>query len=205
MNNILNSGFSKLSPEALAAKTSAIMAACTNNPNFLQTDPTMAEVQAKLDALNKALSMPKGQARDEAVEATRTGVEQILADLADDLENEAKGDLVKLATTGFDLRKAPVHSGDSPTIPLNLHVRLTGVTGEVQALFSASDRATGYQLQTSYDPVNGPWIDSPPFSSSRRVILKGLIHGKDVWVRVRAVGPNNTMSGWSDPATILVS
>jgi hypothetical protein len=36
-------------------------------------------------------------------------------------------------------------------------------------------------------------------------VLEGFERAKDIWVRVRAIGPNNTKSGWSDPATILVS
>ena len=42
------------------------------------------------------------------------------------------------------------------------------------------------------------------FSSTRKMILTGLEYAKVVWVRVRAIGPNNTKSGWSAPISILV-
>ena len=45
-------------------------------------------------------------------------------------------------------------------MPQNLRLKLTGVSGECQVLFSASDRATGYQVQTSADPNAGPWVDA---------------------------------------------
>ena len=37
------------------------------------------------------------------------------------------------------------------------------------------------------------------------VMVGGLARGKDIWGRVRAIGPNNTASGWSDPATVMVA
>src|SRR5438270_924144 len=76
---------------------------------------------------------------------------------------------------------------------------------QAQLLFDASDRAKGYQVETAPDPNAGPWTDYDTFSSSRNIVLKGFPRAKDLWARVRAIGPNNTKSGWSDPATILIS
>ena len=205
MNNILNSGFSRLSPEDLAAAAFSIILALTGNPNFLTTDPTLAAVQALLDALNQAIGMPKGPARDQAIRATRKALEQGLADLAANLEDTADDNLVKLATTGFELRKPNAQTGEPPATPQALYLKMTTTSGEVQVLFEASDRAKTYQVQTALDPNAGPWVDYDLFSSSRRITLKGQPRAKDLWVRVRAIGPNNTKSGWSDPATILVS
>jgi hypothetical protein len=36
------------------------------------------------------------------------------------------------------------------------------------------------------------------------MFLSGFEHGKDIWIRVRAIGPNNTKSGWSTVLRILV-
>jgi hypothetical protein len=68
-----------------------------------------------------------------------------------------------------------------------------------------SERARGYEVQIALDPMAGPWVTYDTFTSSRGIILTGQPRAKDIWVRVRAIGPNNTKSGWSDPATILVS
>jgi len=90
-------------------------------------------------------------------------------------------------------------------VPQNVRLKLTGVSGQVQLLFDPSERAKGYQVQTTTDPNNGTWTDYDTFSSSRTIVLSGFPRAKDIWVRVRAIGPKNTKSGWSDPATILVN
>ncbi|HEY2615425.1 MAG TPA: hypothetical protein VGI42_06920 [Chthoniobacterales bacterium] len=205
MQNILNSGFAHLTPEVLYQTGLSITTALTGNPNFTTTDPALAVILSDLDELKQALGMPKGQARDQAILAARRKLEGHLADLATNLEKTASGDRVKLATTGFGLRKQAGQSSDAPSTPLNLRLKATGVSGEVQVLFEASPRAKSYQVQTSLDPNGGVWTDYDPFSSTRGIVLKGLLRAKDIWVRVRAIGPNNTKSGWSDPATILVS
>lgn len=205
MKNILNRGFSQLSDSDLVTKTTFIKTQLTGNANFATTDPTLAQLQTALDALTQAQTIANPDARDAAVRAARASLEQTLADLADNLEKTADHDPVKLATTGFDLRKETASTGEAPQPPQNARLKLTGNTGEAQLLCDASERARGYQVQTTDDPNNGSWKDYDTFSSSRNMILKGFARAKDLWVRVRAIGPNNTKSAWSDPATILVA
>jgi hypothetical protein len=205
MKNILNRGFSKMLPNDFVTKVTFIIAQLTGNPAFLTTDPTLAALQTALDALTQAMSIANPTAREAAVAAARDTLEQLLDDLADNLEKTAKGDPAKLATTGFDLAKSPAATGEAPPIPQNLRLKLTGTSGEAQVLFDKSDRARAYEVQTAPDPNAGPWTTYDTFSSVRNVILKGFPRAKDLWVRVRALGPNNTKSGWSDPATILIN
>lgn len=117
----------------------------------------------------------------------------------------ANFDRVKLATTGFDLRKTPVVSNLPPNVPGNLRLKFGQASGSVRVLFDPPGRAKSYPVQITPDPNAGRWIDVDIFSSSRNIVLTGLTRAKDIWVRVRAIGPNNTKSGWSDPATILVN
>lgn len=202
---LLNSGFTELSDEDLFDKGTFIVAQLTGNAFFPTTTPTLATVQTHLDALQAGLNMPPGVARDGAIATARPPLEETLQDLAENLEQTAPGDLQKLSTTGFDLRKTAVHTAEPPTTPQNLRLRNTATSGEVQFLFDKSDRAKSYQIQTTEDPNNGPWKDYDPVSSSRNVLVKGLTRAKDIWGRVRAIGPNHTRSSWSDPATVLVT
>ena len=205
MKNILNRGFSQLSDDVLVTKVAFIISQLTGNPSFPTTNPTLVALQAALDSLEQALILPNPQAQKAAVVAARSTIEQMLDDLADNLENTSSNDPVKLATTGYDLRKETAHTIDAPSIPQNVRLKLTGNSGQAQLLFDASDRAKGYQVETAPDPNAGPWTDYDTFSSSRNIVLKGFPRAKDLWARVRAIGPNNTKSGWSDPATILIS
>jgi hypothetical protein len=205
MKNILNRGFSQFSDNALVSKVRFILAQLNGNPSFPTTTPTLANLQAAFDALTAAMALPNPQARETAVPAARTNLEQMLDDLADNLEQTVNNDPVKLATTGFDMRKETAQRGEAPAVPQTVRMKITGVSGEAQLLFDASDRARGYQVQTSADPNGGTWSDYDTFSSSRGIVLKGFPRAKDLWVRVRAIGPNNTKSAWSDPATILIN
>jgi hypothetical protein len=204
MQNILNSGFSEMPLDEFIEKVMGIIAALTGNANFPVTSPTVAIIQTALDAVTTAMAI-QGPAREPAVAAARAALEQKLALLATNLETLANFDVVKLATTGFNQRKAPVISNLPPDVPGNLRLKPGTISGSVRVLFDPSDRAKSYQVQISFDPNAGPWTDVDTFSSSRGIVLTGLTRAKDIWVRVRAIGPNNTKSGWSDPATILVN
>jgi hypothetical protein len=200
VQSILNRGFSEMPLDQFIQKVMNIITALTSDAHFPVTNPTVATIETALDALSAAMTI-QGRGRDPAVVATRDALEQKLAQLAGNLETLANYDSVKLATSGFDLRKAPV----SPDTPRNLRLKPGGVSGSVRVLFGPSERATSYQAQISLDPNADPWTDVDTFSSSRNVVLTGLTRAKDIWVRVRAIGPNNTKSGWSDPVTILVN
>lgn len=109
-----------------------------------------------------------------------------------------------LATSGFDMRKAPTLTSDPVTAPGNVRLKQTGVSGVVQVMCDAVTRAQAYELQYTLDPNAGPWTDGGTFASTRGIGMTGLTRGKDYWARVRAVGPNGA-GAWSDPATILVA
>lgn len=205
MINILNRGFAQLTVPLFITKVQVIIAHLTNNPDFPSTTPKVSDVQTQLDLLMQAQTLPDPKAREMAVKAERLKLEQMLDDLADDLELTANMDQVKLATTGFDLHREPKQTGEAPEIPQNVRLKITGVTGEVQVLLDAAERGRGYEVQTAPDPMAGPWTTYDTFSSSRGIVLKDFPRAKDLWVRVRTLGPNNTKSGWSDPATILVN
>jgi hypothetical protein len=165
----------------------------------------LAELQTKLDAYQTALAQPAGVARTAAVRSARADITLALEQLARNLELKPNVTEAQLATTGFDLRRPAAQTSIAPPAPANLRLKTTGVSGEVQFLFDPSDRARTYELQTTLDPNTGNWIQSGMYSSTRGVVVSGLTRGKDIWGRVRAVGPNNTVSGWSDPATVMVA
>ncbi len=202
---LLNSGFSELSDDELNDKFLFIYTSLNGNSYYPTTNPTLAAVKTQGILLENALSMPPGVARDGAIATARPPLEEMLQDMADNLEQATPGDLQALSTTGFDLRKTPVQTSEPPPIPGNLRLRNLPTSGEVQFLFMPSDRSKTYQIQTTDDTFNGTWKDYDAMSSTRYVVAKGLPRAKDVWGRVRAIGPNNTKSAWSDPATVLVT
>jgi hypothetical protein len=120
---LLNSGFSTRSDELFFDKGTFIVAQLTGNTFYPTTNPTLASIQTQLDALQAALKMPPGQARDGAIATARPPLEESLQDLSENLEQSTPGDLQKLSTTGFDLRKTPAQTSEPPPTPANLRLR----------------------------------------------------------------------------------
>jgi len=206
MKNILNRGFSQYTDSNLVTKVKLIIAQLTGNPILTLPNAAFTAVQAGLAALEQALTITNPDARKTAVVAARATLEQALENLAETLETAANNDPVPLATTGFDLRKETASTSEAPAAPQNVRLKNTGNSGEAQVLFTPPDRAKGFEVQTTTDPNNESlWTTYDIFSSSRNILLKGFPRAKDIWVRVRAIGPNNTKSAWSDPATILIN
>jgi len=203
--NKLNSGFTRLTDTELDSKAAQIITALTGNASFPKPEPTLEVLQTKLTAYQTALAKPDGVARTAAVRSAREDLSNTLQQLARNLELTPNVTDTQLATTGFDLRKPTGQTSEAPLVPGNLRLKTTGVTGEVQFVFDSSARARAYEIQTTIDPNTGNWTQNGMFSSTRAVVVGGLSRGKDIWGRVRALGPNNTSSGWSDPATVMVS
>jgi hypothetical protein len=202
--NKLNSGFSKLPDDEFDNKADSILIALTGNSNFPSPVPTLADLKTSLGDYQKALAMPPGAPRDVAVKEKRAPLATLLDKLARNLELTPDVKDSMLATSGFELRKVPTPSGEVVAAPGNVRLKQTGVSGVVQVLCDAVDRASAYEMQYTLDPNNGPWTDGGTFASTRGVGITGLTRGKDYWARVRAVGTAGP-GPWSDPATILVN
>jgi len=155
MKNILNRGFAELTLLQFCYIFELIYSHLLGNAFFVVTDPTLAALDAQYQLLKAAMLIVDPEAREQAVLAERRTLEQMLDDLADNLEKTANMDPVKLATTGFPLHKETEQTTDAPDIPQNQRLRRTGVSGEAQLLIAASDRAKGYEVQTGPDPT-GP-------------------------------------------------
>ena len=114
---LLNSGFTELTPEDFFDKGTFIHTQLTGNTYYATTNPTLAAIQTLLTPLDTALKMPPGQARDGAIATARPPLEETLQDLAENLEQATPGNLQKLSTTGFDLRKTPAQTSEPPATP----------------------------------------------------------------------------------------
>ena len=183
-------GFSKLSHNDFDNTAQAIVAALTGNANFPTPTPTLATVNGSILAYQAALAMPDGQPRDAQVAATLATLSKELEQLARNLELTPNVTDAMLATSGFEMRKTPTFTTEPVTAPGNMRLKQTGVSGVVQVMCDAVNRAQAYELQYTLDPNAGPWTDGGTFASTRGIGITGLTRGKDYWARIRAVGPN---------------
>ena len=202
--NKLNSGFSKLPDEDLDNAAQSILAALTGNANFSVPVATLAALGTEIQDYQTALALPPGAPRDAQVKEARADLSASLDKLARTLELTAGVTDAMLATSGFELRKQPAFSSGTVAAPGNVRIKQTGVSGVVQVLCEAVDRAQAYELQYTLDPNAGPWLDGGTFVSTRGIGITGLTRSKDYWARLRAVGTSGP-GAWSDPATVLVA
>lgn len=201
--NRLKSGFAKLRDEELEDKAQSVIASLTGNGALPVSNGARASVQEKLNAHRTALAST-GLDRTAVIKTTRSALRRALEQLAHNLEAIPHVTNAQLATSGFDLRKAPIFSDEPVSEPVNVRVKSTGTRGEVQVMCNAVVRAKAYQVQFTLDLNAGPWTDAGVFPSTRRMIISGLQRGRDYWTRVRAIGPKGA-GVWSDPATIMVT
>jgi len=202
--NKLNSGFTKIRDEELDNRAQSIITALTGNQNFPSPTPKLETVSASLTAFQAALALPKGNARDAQVAATRATLATQLDQLARNLELTPNVTDAQLATAGFGIHQTPSRTGAAVVAPSNVRLKSTGTSGEVHVLCESVNRAKSYQVQYTLDPNTGQWTDGGIFGNTRGMKIAGLQRGKDYWARVRAVGPDGP-GAWSDPATIMAT
>ncbi len=109
-----------------------------------------------------------------------------------------------LASTEFPVVKERERTTNVPPAPSDLRLRHGPISGQLVADCKlAMENIRLLEVQWALDPMNGPWTDADPTTSSRGFKIEALPRGKDVWVRVRA---RNVIGAgaWSDPATIMV-
>lgn len=125
------------------------------------------------------------------------------------VEFTANGDMLLLATTGFELRHATSRTvnTDAPGPVADLRAFPTEHSGRIEMHATKADGALGYQLQTiTTDPTsveNPPWLHAHIVFSLQRFTVDGQPPGY-VWVRMRAVN-NNGYGPWTSPVRVLVT
>jgi len=200
MNELIKN-LSKLKNNDLDNKAVSIHTSLSTGPgsiHFAVTVPTLAEVLADITTYQTALAGSNTALK----QSTREALEETLFALAVNLETQADGDIAKLSTTGFDLRKKAVQGEGLVAAPQNLRVKHGPLSGEVLLRCAPVPRASAYEARSTQD-LAAAWTEHPPCTSSQRILIPGLQRGKDYYFEVRAIGANGP-GPWSDIATLMV-
>jgi hypothetical protein len=199
---------SRLGPDEVVDLANTIKTAMTGNANFTTPNPTLASLgtlvttaQTKINAYNtaKATADTALSDRDTAAAALRAGLTQE----GDYVQNITNGDQTKIESAGMSVRDDAAPIGP-PTQVLDLVVTAGDNDGTLDASWDPVCGATGYEVQTSVDPITGSSWTFKQTASKSSVTITGLTSATKIWVRVRAVGSGNTTGPWSDPATKVV-
>ena len=176
----------------------------TGTANFTTPAPTLASITTKANNLESAFNAQQTAQQAAMTATTNLGTSENAADaamnsLANYVEETSGGDAAKIQSAGMSTR-APKTPTTSLAAPQNLAVSAGDNDGELDSQWDPVAKAKNYEVQVSDDPpTSGSWTYAKSTTKSKTT-LTGLTSGAKKWVRVRALGPKEIKSPWSDPA-----
>ena len=197
------------SDEDLRGFANAHIAAMSGNANFATPTPTAAVFDPKAAAFGAKLDEITALESDIAArraerDALRTDLEAALTARGAYVEMTAAGDAAKILTAGFQLKADPSPTSSLPQ-PGNLIATMGDNAGEIDLACDAVKKAKSYIWECSEHPDNAaptPWVQAK-ISARSSITVTGLTSGKKYAFRVRAIGPNEVLSPWSDEAICM--
>ena len=181
--------YAKLSDSELNTKSQSVVTSLTDNTYFPTTSPTLAEFGLVQTAYAEALINSAGRDRTNVAikNQARTNLLSSMKFLAVNIEDLAKGDRVKLVSSGFDLSS----SGEGSTVlspPENFTVTDGPNKGELKLSIKGDSKALAYFFEHTEEPLteNSKW--SSRTSSVREHTITGLRSGIRTYVRAGKVG-----------------
>lgn len=136
--------------------------------------------------------------------AARKVVEADLNELANFVENVAKGDVTVINKAGMPAKTIGLRQYDTLATPVDVKAT-SPLEGTVKLRWKGARNAGNYAVEHCPDPLTGTQSQNGNYNRASNVVIGGFLTGKKYWFRVRAMGSSSMMSDWSDPVCQLVS
>jgi len=200
----ITNGFDRLSDNDLEVKANSIISALTGNADFPNPTPTLAQMQAAVDAYTDALAKAKTGSQYEKAFKNQKRAELIglLHRLGNYVLFTANGDALKAKSSGFNIAKGPSPSPEV-TAATNQKLEDGANPGELNYSFDRVPGARSYVYQYTTDPLTNDSVWKNQVGTVRKIVLTGLESGKKYWCRVMAIGING-QGIYSEPVSRLV-
>lgn len=216
-SNQLITAFNSLNAAAFQWRTNFILGALTDNPHFPgdwpAPVPSLAQLRQEAVEYHEAYTavqlrdLSQINRRDEA----RARLTRSLQRVAAYLELVADGDIDKLKSTGFELRREggrPTGSGAAqtpPGMPDNFRVGLGPRAGTLQVDAAPVRGGFSCEIHTSQgNPLaDTDWKSALTVRTVRRTVVDNQPAGP-TWVRMRAVSANGLCGPWTSPISVIV-
>jgi Fibronectin type III domain len=194
-------------PEKIA-RAQQIVAALTDNPNFTDPHPPLAQVTAAINELEDAANAAQAarqeaKARTAAQNSKEEALDKMLTQLVAHVESIAGDDEQRILSAGLDPRTAASshsvsHLAASSTPP-NLTATFGDHEGEIDLSWDTVRGARSYIVQRSPDPPTETSWTHVAVATRSRITVENLTSGTRYWFRVAAVTPTGD-SPWSNLA-----
>ena len=127
----------------------------------------------------------------------------LLTQLAAYVDNISGGDALVITSSGMGVRNTNGSIGTLAQVQ-GLVVQAGADDGSLAAAWGPTRGATAYVLEASVDPITPTSWQYKMTAGRSDAIVNGFTSGTKQWIRVRAVGANNQVGPWSDPAAKTV-
>lgn len=199
-------GFSKMKDDELMVIANTIVGAMTNNSNFTNPTPDLADLQLVLDDFASKLvaARKRGSPEDTAIkDEARIPLTDVLRQLANYVNGVARGQLSTVLSSGFPTN-APATISQVPLAVEGVKLRDGRQSGQARLDFASQAKVLLYEY--TYRKVAVPeeeWSDRLTTTSSQINIIAPLEVGVIYEVRVRAVNSKGA-GDWSQTARLMV-
>lgn len=187
--------FSKLPDAELGVKAQGIIGMLTNNPNFSNPIPPLADINAAIIAYDDALAGMAVGGKDKTARKNekREVLLSLLFDLGVFVEQNCQDNEVIALSSGYDLAKKPSKIGNLPK-PEAVELSDGDNNGEVEVKVSKVKGAKSYLYSYTLDPLseNSIWQSVP--SSKTKTTIKNLESVKKYWFKVAAIGATDSLN-----------
>jgi hypothetical protein len=203
MSFTISTGFAKYRDVLLAAFASNVAARMNENaavfPGLAASVASLAAAQtAYHDSI--AATSEGGKSLTINKKARRAIVVAILRQLATAIGAIPNMTKATAALSGFQFAEHGYHSATTPVEPVILAITNAG-RGKLRFKLQGSRTRRGYELQCSIN--GGPPVGAGFFSSTRDIVVTGLIPGTTYTFQARALGGKHHVSAWSAPVSCM--
>jgi hypothetical protein len=165
-------------------------------------DPKLAAFGSKLDAIAAAeFALQASRAERDVL---RSELELMLNGRGSYVEVTSGGDAAKILSAGFQIVSAASPTSSLPA-PTNVLATMGDNPGEIDVSGNAVAKAKSYIYECrehADGAVSGPWAQVKVGTRSSFTV-RNLTSGKKYAFRMKALGPNDLESPWSDEAVCM--
>ncbi|MBL0127437.1 MAG: fibronectin type III domain-containing protein [Flavobacteriales bacterium] len=194
----------KLTSSGLVAKALFVETKMTGNANFTTPVPSIAAITTARGELEAAIvsAMDGGKSAHLDKRVKEAALILLLIEEAAYVTSVSGGDVVKIISSGFDVRKVPTPIGllDAPG---NLRATLTAFPGQAKLRWDPQYGAYSYLVYRKPDGAEESEWALIATETRASYTDEGLTTGKFYWFKVVAIGAAGP-SPASDPAKTLI-
>jgi len=171
----------------LLSKAGNISEQMTNNAHFQDIQPILDELKAKTQSYESSIieSNQGGRLTTVLKRNCRRDLETCLQEMATYVELMSKGDAAVIASAGFDTHKKAARVGQLDKVK-NVRIKLGSIRGSALVTCDGVNRALFYVFEYCEAPLTADSVWIQIAGSKRKMLIEGLISGKEYCFRVAA-------------------